>query len=203
MSTPCCCFRNKGALQSGSAPAGIAGFDVGGGTQHRLFHRGNQGPLLEKAKQIFPNKNRSREMHSFHHGVFYMCCDVFLLPSTHDPPFNLCHFQQSSSPTEHHGSAAPAHCTGSPQPCRTGSPLAGFAPPPQPVHGSRQRGNAGARDIGVLSLPAETRDTPFLGRLFASDTSAPRRGIYRAMFSPPLLKCVWKFSTSAAIRFVG
>lgn len=111
MSTPCCCFRNKGALQSGSAPAGLAGFDVGGGTQHRLFHRGNQGPLLEKAKQIFPNKNRSREMHSFHHGVFYMYCDFFLLPSTHDPPFNLCHFQQSSSPTEHRGSAAPAHCS--------------------------------------------------------------------------------------------
>lgn len=110
MSTPCCCFRNKGALQRGLAPAGTAGIGVGGGTQHRLFHRGNQGPSLEKAKQIFPNKNRSRER-----TPFTVECFIFAVISSCSPPptislFNLCHSQQPSSPAKRRGPTTPPHC---------------------------------------------------------------------------------------------
>lgn len=183
----------------------------GGGTQHGRFHRGNQGPRLEKAKQIFPDKNRSRETHPFHHRVFYICCDLLLFSSAHNPPvqplpfpagFLVCKVLQPCR-------------TGSPQPCRTGSPHRLTAALPHRLTAGRLRS---PRTSGVQRqaerlrrgrgrqsfVPASRgRDAPFLGRLFASDPSAPRRGIYKATFSPPLFRCVWKFSTSTAIRFGG
>lgn len=58
-------------------------------------------------------------------------------------------------------------------------PAGGLGSPPATAQG------AGALETGALPLQAEGRDAP-IGRLFASDPSAPRRGIYKATFYPPL-----------------
>ena len=153
MSTPCCCFRNKGALQSGSGPAGTAGFGVGGGTQHRLFHKGNQGPLLEKAKQIFPNKNRSRETCSFHHGVFYICCDLFLLSSAHDPPIPAASTISSSLPCPT-STVAPLHWLTAAPPHR----LTGGGLRSPPVTSMRRQAERQRRGMGHQSFVPSSQE---------------------------------------------
>lgn len=178
MSTPCCCFRNKADSQSGSAPAGTTGFGAGGGTLHGLFHRVNQGPLLEKAKQIFPNKNRSREMRSVHHEVFYICCDLFLLHSAHDPPVQPLSFPEVFLTRR----VVRPHCSGSPQPCRTGSPhrLAAGRLCSPPAASTRKQAERQCRGTGpwsfVPSSREEGRSFPWAAVCFRSLCS--QRGIY-------------------------
>jgi len=43
-------FEDSGSPARRLSPSGPAGLGAGGGTQHRLLHRGNQGALLQKAK---------------------------------------------------------------------------------------------------------------------------------------------------------
>lgn len=103
------------------------------------------------------------------------------------PPFNLCHFQQSSLPAKCHGPATPAHRWRAPLPSR--DQRTGVGGEAAQGHGTLELCPFQPRGETLLSLAGCLLQIPLLPG-----------GAFKAMFSPALLGCVWKFSTSIAIR---
>ena len=192
---PCRCLRTPGALRGGSAPAALQGSAQEEEPSTGFFTGETRELFFKKQSKYSPTKTEVGKRDPFTTECFTFAVISSCSPPPTSPPFSLCHFQQSSSPTrpcrtgspQPHRLTAPAHhgpC-GSPHHLtapshRTGSQPAGSAPLPRRQAQRQRRGTA--RDGGAVPPPAERRDAPLLGRLFASDPSAPRRGIYKATF---------------------
>lgn len=184
-STPCCCFRNTGAWQTGSAPAGPARFGEG----QALSQGKTKDLFLKKQNKYSPTKTEVGKL-----ARFTTECFTFALISTsaHDPPHSTLAVSSilprplSAANAPHRLTTAPLHqFTAAAH--RSGTPHQLCSPPATSTWKQAERQRKGAGHWSFVPSSRE-KGRSFPWRLFASDPSAPRRGIYTATFSPPLFR---------------